>query len=464
MLLTTLLPWALFLQVQDRQFLVRDWHSSGGSGGEGAAEGGGDSSGSSHLYAVVSTADQRNGQLVVTQLAPGALAGSAADAAGDSPAPAPAPEGPESSSLGDGGNSSAEAGGSSPWVVLQPHSREVEIVDLAVSSSHLALLERKNGTLVATAYPLPSDGARPLPDGAAPLRGKSPCTLLPPRHGWRRELQSVMCLCLLHCSGWQGPVAHGGQTGCLPDHLIRLSPAQPRSLLAGSPLRELPRGQQFSFEAPSYSLWLGDQGPFASALLRVRYSSLTQPLSTYDINMETGGALVSSFGQRGFVLLRTRRDGLAPHAGSMLGRPACRSCARMLSTRGTYLHAPRCHCATQCCASASLGCWALAHHAHVPPPRSIRLILEQQAHPVAVKPRAPCTPPLPAGNRVLKQQQEVQGYDQSKYLARLLWAASTGGVQVPISLAYRAGGCGPASPASPAAPPWGVKARAAAAG
>ena len=68
--------------------------------------------------------------------------------------------------------------------------------------------------------------------------------------------------------------------------------------------------------------------------------------------------------------------------------------------------------------------------------------------------------PLPAGNRVLKQQQEVLGYDGSQYLSRLVWATSTpsshsstngssggGGsstgttgdsVQVPISLAYRA--------------------------
>lgn len=48
-------------------------------------------------------------------------------------------------------------------------------------------------------------------------------------------------------------------------------------------------GKRFSFDAPSFMLELGDQGPFASPLLRVRYSSLTQPSSTYDINMATGG-------------------------------------------------------------------------------------------------------------------------------------------------------------------------------
>lgn len=58
---------------------------------------------------------------------------------------------------------------------------------------------------------------------------------------------------------------------------------------AGSPLAELTKGQRFSFDAPSYSLSFRDQGPFASPLLRVRYSSLTQPDSTFDIHMGTGG-------------------------------------------------------------------------------------------------------------------------------------------------------------------------------
>lgn len=55
---------------------------------------------------------------------------------------------------------------------------------------------------------------------------------------------------------------------------------------------ELPKGQQFSFDAPSYLLELGDQGPFASPLLRVQYSSLTQPLSVFDINMASGGRVL----------------------------------------------------------------------------------------------------------------------------------------------------------------------------
>ncbi len=42
---------------------------------------------------------------------------------------------------------------------------------------------------------------------------------------------------------------------------------------------------------------------------------------------------------------------------------------------------------------------------------------------------------------MLKQQQEVVGFDSSLYLSRLLWASSTGGVQVPISVTYRGGEC-----------------------
>lgn len=221
--------------VQEQQLLVRDWHFTGDSsdGSDSSDEtGNGTHVPVSYLYAVIYTAEQRNGQLLVTQLAPNALLGAAADDQGMHSAP---------SALGG------------YWALLQGHSRDVEIVDLAVSASHLAVLERKNGTLMATAYPLPSDG---------------------------------------------------------------------------SPLSELPKGQQFSFDAPSYALWFTGQGPFASGLLRVGYSSLTQPRSTYDINMQTG-------------------------------------------------------------------------------------------------------------NRVLKQQQEVGGYDGTLYLSRLLWASSTDGVQVPISMAYR---------------------------
>ncbi|KAI3425089.1 hypothetical protein D9Q98_008467 [Chlorella vulgaris] len=248
-------------KVHEQQYLVRDAPPRADS--------------PAYLYAVIYTAEQRNGQLVVVELGPDALLNATADSSGVRSAPNPgdgAAEANSTSAAGDGdgvsdsessgGGEDVEQGGSggggteashSYWALLQAHSREVELVDITVSSSHLAVLERKNGTLVATAYPLPKDG---------------------------------------------------------------------------QPLAVLRNGLPFTFDAPSYSLEFGDQGPFASDLLRVRYSSLTQPSSTYDINMASG-------------------------------------------------------------------------------------------------------------NRVLKQQQEVLGFDGSQYLSRLLWATSADGAQVPISLAYR---------------------------
>lgn len=61
--------------------------------------------------------------------------------------------------------------------------------------------------------------------------------------------------------------------------------------------------------------------------------------------------------------------------------------------------------------------------------------LHAAAHPAGQRP----VHPHPAGNRVLKQQQEVVGFDGTRYLSRLLLAASSGGVQVPVSVAYRGG-------------------------
>jgi hypothetical protein len=129
------------------------------------------------LYAVVYTSQERNGRLVVARLGPSALANvtgeppiqdddaaarggeSGIEEAGSAASPAAAPSGDAG---GDGGEGGAGDAGSSPgtgWALLQAHSREVEIVDLALSGRHLAVLERRNGTLAATAYTLPADGA-----------------------------------------------------------------------------------------------------------------------------------------------------------------------------------------------------------------------------------------------------------------------------------------------------------------
>lgn len=96
------------------------------------------------------------------------------------------------------------------------------------------------------------------------------------------------------------PIGCCAPSGCIPAAFLPRRrgkgwpPAQaarvrlPLTAGAGKPLAVLRDGKQFAFQAPSYALEFGDQGPFSSHLLRVRYSSLTHPSSVYDINMETG--------------------------------------------------------------------------------------------------------------------------------------------------------------------------------
>ena len=215
--------------VDQQQYIVRDWplagaersgssSSSSGSGTEGGSGNDTSSSSGRYVYAVVHSAERRNGELVVAPLGPDTLAGAAGwerpstsdtnDTAGEAaaaappppasaPAPAPAarnetggnatlaptpapssaaapasapaavePSGNATAGGSSAGSSNATATGESSSnatstshvTVLQAHSRDVEIVDITVSSGHLAVLERRNGTLVATAYPLPKDG------------------------------------------------------------------------------------------------------------------------------------------------------------------------------------------------------------------------------------------------------------------------------------------------------------------
>ena len=42
------------------------------------------------------------------------------------------------------------------------------------------------------------------------------------------------------------------------------------------------------FDKESYSLQFGEQGAFSASMLRITYSSLVTPDSTYDVNMTTG--------------------------------------------------------------------------------------------------------------------------------------------------------------------------------
>ena len=208
--------------VDEQQFIVRDWPTAGeergASGDAGDVDGNGEDSGSGsgsgrYIYAVVYSAERRNGELVVASLGPNALAGAAGGAQGSAPAaegaggnataapaptpapvrapaPAAAPAAAPGSSIATGGaatnatgGSGAAAGGGNAtsagsgsdsgsgadtpgggggsggyFALLQAHSRDIELVDISLSSGHLAVLERRNGSLVATAYALPKDG------------------------------------------------------------------------------------------------------------------------------------------------------------------------------------------------------------------------------------------------------------------------------------------------------------------
>ena len=153
---------------QDRQYVVRDWHRRGGSSSSSSSSGNsrsrssssssgfGDSGSGVTVYAAVYTAAERNGMLIAVGLAPNALAAPAGSASGGRRTDAPEGQG----GLATGNSSDGTGGGGLPGLMLlQPHSLDVEIVDLTVSQGFLTVLERRNGTLSATAYPFPADGA-----------------------------------------------------------------------------------------------------------------------------------------------------------------------------------------------------------------------------------------------------------------------------------------------------------------
>ena len=125
------------LQVQEQEVLVSDWHPSSQDGSQHSS-----SAGRGYLFAVIYTAEQRNGQLVVTELAPNALAGATADATTGGRRSV---TGGGSSSGGSSSNSSNQADGPAGsagagrgfWALLQGHSRDVELVDLTGQRSEL---------------------------------------------------------------------------------------------------------------------------------------------------------------------------------------------------------------------------------------------------------------------------------------------------------------------------------------
>jgi hypothetical protein len=193
------------LQVQEQEVLVRDWHPGGQDGSQDSSS----ADSRSYLFAVIYKAEQRNGQLVVTDLAPNALVDATADATGGRRRVT----GGGSSRGGDSGNSSS-GGADSPagstgagngfWALLQGHSREVEIVDvtgqwssrMCLNSS--ALLQLSKGHLSASglldlSVHLPSCAPLALaaccsqqqpPGGAGKEEWHPGGHRLPPAHRW----------------------------------------------------------------------------------------------------------------------------------------------------------------------------------------------------------------------------------------------------------------------------------------
>ena len=130
----------------------------------------------------------------------------------------------------------------------------------SLPAGHVTLLERHNGLVHAAVYALPEDSPETLT--LAPL---APPALL--------ELRQAVAA---------------------PDPAGSVFGAE-----AGGPVLEGPGGTLKPFktldpasqaEEEAYSLALGKQGPWQSDVVRLVYSSLVTPESTYDVDVRTGGA------------------------------------------------------------------------------------------------------------------------------------------------------------------------------
>ena len=126
----------------------------------------------------------------------------------------------------------------------------------ALPAGHVTLLERHNGLVHAAVYALPEDEPETLT--LAPL---APPALL--------ELKQAVA-----APDPAGSVFGAEGTGPLLEGL-------------GKPSESLAPAAQAEEEA--YSLALGKQGPWRSDMVRLVYSSLVTPTSTYDVDVRTGG-------------------------------------------------------------------------------------------------------------------------------------------------------------------------------
>lgn len=90
---------------------------------------------------------------------------------------------------------------------------------------------------------------------------------------------------LEHFSVASGHMAVLQRKGGLQVVSVYTLPASDDALLTAA---ALPPPKEIAFEEPCYELDLGEQGPFDSPVLRLRYSSLATPPTILDYNMGTG--------------------------------------------------------------------------------------------------------------------------------------------------------------------------------
>ena len=126
----------------------------------------------------------------------------------------------------------------------------------SLSAGHVTVLERHNGLVHAAVYALPEDSPETL--SLAPL---APPALL--------ELRQAVA----------APDPAGSVFGAEGGGTI-LGPGTLKSPDNMAPAAEA--------EEEAYSLVLGKQGPWRSDVVRLVYSSLVTPTSTYDVDVRTG--------------------------------------------------------------------------------------------------------------------------------------------------------------------------------
>lgn len=165
----------------------------------------------------------------------------------------------------------------------------------------------------------------------------------------------------------------------------------------GQPLTTLDEGRTLAFEEESYSLDFGKQGPLDSLVIRVVYSSLVTPESTYDINVMTGMSPIRYPADKACIQHQKK-------SWTTCRQPDVPKCLHQSVFTKFWIG---CYRSKLCGTGNSQAQRYLVRH---------------------------------AGRRLLKKQKDVLGgFDKEQYRTFRLWAQSEGGVQVPVSVVHRKG-------------------------